>query len=291
MALLALGCALDFTGRDPCKNDGDCLAGRRCAANHCVPAGASAGAGGSGGSVVNGGSGVCEGSAPAPGMVCLKYGEGDFWIDVYEASLVPTIGKLGSANQDLDGDGKVADPNTARAHARSHGLQFDEDPANAGMLDPNEFGVELTTVVAQSIRGRAPAADLSFWQAAAACANAGKRLCTGEEWKWACTGAGANNRFPYGNDYDGANEPGHDCWTMMVGDLASTGTASACVTPQGVYDLSGNVEELTDIIGGFAQMRGGWAYGNSYASGCATTFDCSLAYTSPVIGFRCCKDP
>jgi hypothetical protein len=302
-ALLALGCALDFTGRDPCRADGDCLAGRHCAANHCVPAApgsggsvaggddAGSGGNGSGGSSSDAGSGVCASAAAQPGMVCLTFVDRIFWIDVYEASLVPTVGKMGSANQDTDGDGKIADPNAARAHARSHGLQFDEDPANPGTVDPNEAGVALTTVIAQSVRYRTAVVGMSFWQAAAACANAGKRLCTGEEWKWACSGAGASNRFAYGNEYDGGDEPGHDCWTMMLHGLALTGNASACVTPQGLYDMSGSVEELTDIVAGFAQIRGGWASGPGDQSSCGTTFDLLPAATNGATGFRCCKDP
>jgi hypothetical protein len=255
------------------------------------------GSGGSavGGSAVGGGGGSAVGgsggSASPPGMVLITFpGSGDFWIDAYEASLVPGVGKIGSGSLDADGDGKIADRKTALAHARSHGFQFDEDPNHAGQLDPGEAAVLLTTLVAQSKPYAQVALDMTFWQAASACANAGKRLCTAAEWRWACGGAGANNAFPYGNQYDGGNDMG-DCWTNMLGPLALTGTASRCVTPQGLYDMSGNADEMTDVVGGLVQGRGGWAYGNVKDSSCANASTIDLAYTNSTWGFRCCRDP
>src|SRR5438105_14604593 len=107
-ALVVLGCAA--ATNDRCNSDSDCLDGRSCHVGHCVA----------------GGGGSHPRTAGLAGMVFLSFPGGDFWIDAYEASLVPGAGVLGSASLDQDGDGKIADRKTAMAHARSHGVQFDE---------------------------------------------------------------------------------------------------------------------------------------------------------------------
>jgi hypothetical protein len=291
-----------------CANDDDCRAigglcgertdgGQRVCCAGCAGGAVPISDGGTsrdGGAVVIGDGGTSpDGGAGSAiqGMALISFPAGNFWIDAYEASLVPGVGKLGSGNLDMDGDGKIADLKTAMAHARSHGFQFDEDPDHPGQVDPNEAGVVLTTVVAQSLPYRPVALNMTFWQAAAACANAGKRLCTGTEWIWACQGAGANTGYPYGNQFDGADEAGKDCWTSNLGSLAFTGTASACVTPQGIYDMSGNADEMTDIVGGVVQARGGWAYGNLYSAACTAASTGRPDYSNGTWGFRCCRDP
>lgn len=284
---LGLGCR-SIGISDSCTVDSDCWAPRWCSAGHCrepVASPQSHDAASLDGSTTDGG-------AAPPGMVFLSFPGGDFWIDVYEASLVPGVGELGSASLDADGDGKVADRTTATAHRLSHNMHFDEDPARAGELDPAEAGVKLTTVVARSVPLSEPRINITFWQAAAACANAGKRLCNTSEWRWACSGAGANNTFAYGNTFDGADEKGRDCWTSGLGGLAPTGSASGCVTPQGLYDMSGNAEEMTDLAGkNLVSLRGGWVSGPGAASTCSSTVEIAATTPSGEAGFRCCRDP
>jgi hypothetical protein len=52
--------------------------------------------------------------------------------------------------------------------------------------------------VARSIEGAVPQGYVSGTQAAQACANAGKRLCTDAEWLRACQGPGGTT-YPYGD--------------------------------------------------------------------------------------------
>jgi len=293
IALMAaiLGGASCVPVSDTCVIDGDCWEGRMCRNGHCAARSAAS----------NGDLDAADGGTPdapdagadtasdAPsGMVLLSFPGGpSFWIDAYEASLVPGQGELGSASLDSDGDGKIADRKTALAHARSHDMKFDE--VN-GQLDPNEAGVKLTTVIARSVPFQSPTVAITFWQAASACANADKRLCTSREWLWACSGAGLNTMFSYGNVFDGGDEPGKDCW-IKNGPLSLTGSASGCVSPQGVWDMNGNAEEFTDFAGKQINLRGGWAYGPPETSACA--YDVEFDATTPngAAGFRCCKDP
>src|SRR5690606_20372255 len=53
---------------------------------------------------------------------------------------------------------------------------------------------------AVSVRGRMPAGYLSRTLSETACRNAGKRLCTRDEWVRACRGEG-NTKYPYGDEY------------------------------------------------------------------------------------------
>ena len=227
-------------------------------------------------------------AAPPAGTVAIDFPGGNFWIDTYEASLGPN-GTLGSGSLDLDGDGKIADAKTAAAHARSHGMEFDEDPDHPGALDPKEAGVVLTTAVAMSVPRVMPKVNVTFWHAAAACANAGKRLCTAAEWKWACSGAGMSLNYTYGNVFDGGDDRSTDCRTNNL-NYQTTGSGTNCVSPQGVYDMSGNIEEMTDLSAGLVQIRGGWAYGPGDANSCGTVFDHDPLTGNGAIGFRCCRD-
>ena len=94
------------------------------------------------------------------------------------------------------------------------------------------FGCDLTgngagckDVYAVSIPGVLPARYVSWFQAAAAARNAGKRLPTNAEWQAAALGT-----------------PEGSCNTSS-GAVAATGTTAGCVSPAGAFDMVGNVEE------------------------------------------------
>jgi sulfatase modifying factor 1 len=119
--------------------------------------------------------------------------------------------------------------------------------------------------VAACAAGMKPQAFISQVEAAAACENAGKRLCGLREWYRACTGA-EGRTYPYGNSYEagrcnvgkkhllsimhGASPGG---WSyadfndpalgQADGFLALTGAHAGCASNEGVTDLVGNLHE------------------------------------------------
>jgi sulfatase modifying factor 1 len=119
---------------------------------------------------------------------------------------------------------------------------------------------------AQSVPGVYPQAYVDRFEAQSACTNAGKRLCTLDEWFAACRGP-KRMAYPYGptlepgrcnsgkphllskwfgNDpkewkYDEHfNSPRLD---QEPGFLAKTGEYAACVNDYGIYDMVGNLHE------------------------------------------------
>jgi len=94
----------------------------------------------------------------------------------------------------------------------------------------------------------------TYFQQYKACMNAGKRLCSNEEWSMAAFGTppGANNNT--------------NCWTAAA-NVGShpTGTLPNCVSTLGCYDMTGNVWERvatwSDVTAVAASMSG-WAWTN-----------------------------
>lgn len=145
---------------------------------------------------------------------------------------------------------------------------------------------------------------------AQACANAGKRLCTADEFLEACEGPDGNTYF-FGDTWDREKcncvDAFCDDWCAAQGiaacDTASdcgyrygclrlvpTGTFPECTNEYGLFDINGNVWEIVpdDDERGY-QVRGG-------AYNCAGAFQrlqCGFnaTWNGLMAGFRCCKDP
>jgi formylglycine-generating enzyme required for sulfatase activity len=144
-----------------------------------------------------------------------------------------------------------------------------------------------------------------------ACESAGKRLCTLEEWIPACRGE-QDTEYAYGDDYDpvicnGIDtycycEPGSVCEDRdpcpfpHCYDICNahfhvmpTGSLPDCNNSWGVYDINGNVWELTTYDGDdLLHFRGG-------AFNCADSerlHSCEHDGTwgPSAQGFRCCSD-
>lgn len=170
-----------------------------------------------------------------------------------------------------------------------------------------------TRVRAVSIAGAIPQGYITGDQAAAACAEAGKRLCTDTEWLRACRGS-ADNVYPYGDvRQDGvcndararhpaverfmSNEPwvfsmlGDACINQLPDSLARTGDQPGCVTSDGAFDMMGNLHEWTsDPTGTF---RGGY-YVDTVRNGNGCLYRTTAhdtAHSDYSTGFRCCSDP
>jgi formylglycine-generating enzyme len=144
-----------------------------------------------------------------------------------------------------------------------------------------------------------------------ACQNAGKRLCTAEEWRIACRGEHATN-FPYGPRYREGTcnvaRPAHPALILYgttsseLNDprlntlgfegkplLLATGGAGSCRSVWGadaVYDMVGNLDEWVDDPAG--TYLGGF-YSRDTRDGCWAAIDRHDSdYLNYSLGFRCC---
>jgi hypothetical protein len=180
--------------------------------------------------------------------------------------------------------------------------------------------VDGLTVRAHSAGGVVPQGYISQVQATAACAQAGKRLCSAIEFSAACRGLDPNNDYPYGgktrvpgacNEGKGSsvalffgNNPNN--WTyadfndpilnQWDGGLAPTASYPQCVSPAGVYDCVGNLHEWGSDpadVNGHGRFRGGF-YGDAEINGHGCLYVTSaheLTYHDYSTGFRCCTTP
>ena len=139
---------------------------------------------------------------------------------------------------------------------------------------------------ALSVESVIPQAYMDKYQSAAACAEAGKRLCTYKEWLRACRGS-EGRTYPYGNTRDQNIDPRHPpadwdperdacddartvhsaveyfayfglggnyvwshlthpCIDQVPQGLDPTGWRPRCATQEGAHDMMGNVHEWID---------------------------------------------
>jgi hypothetical protein len=149
--------------------------------------------------------------------------------------------------------------------------------------------------------------------AAAACKNAGKRLCSLDEWRTACRGE-RDLPFPYGDKYVAGRcnifREGHPAVELhgnaTIGHsdprlnqvkingkslLRRTGETTACKSEwegDAIADMVGNIDEWIDdpegtFVGGF--------FSRSNKNGCASTITGhTFGYFDYSTGVRCCRD-
>lgn len=152
-----------------------------------------------------------------------------------------------------------------------------------------------TTAVAEPIEGVVPTVLLSWYQASAACANAGKHLCTALEWQTAC---GATI-LPWGEEPPAEEVcaiPAPDQTTEWT-ELQPAGSLPDCRSPEGVYDQIGNAWEWVDpeATGGdglpLAAKMGGAYYAGAGSGNCVVSpFTEHPPEFSGTIAARCCVD-
>jgi sulfatase modifying factor 1 len=214
-----------------------------------------------------------------PGMVRIN----DFCVDAYEAYVV-----------ELDQDGNEL------PHSPFH-------------------PVDGLTIRAKVAPGVMPQGYISQVQASDACRNAGKRLCTAEEFALACRGTDPADYYPYGGQtkqagacnegkgssvarffgsnpanwtYANFNDPRLNQWD---GGLAPGGSYPNCRSPFGVYDCVGNLHEWgadPPDANGRGRFRGGF-YGDAEINGHGCRYVTSahgVTYHDYSTGFRCCAD-
>ena len=158
----------------------------------------------------------------------------------------------------------------------AHLLERSED----GALTPHPAHEqpERKRYVAASSPGVKPQAFICQLDAADACENAGKRLCSLSEWYRACTGP-RGTTYPYGPEYEARrcnvgkahllsmlhggsvsnwsyanfNDPK---LALVPGFLALTGEYDGCQSDEGVHDMVGNLHEwVSDRVDGTLKTK------------------------------------
>jgi hypothetical protein len=159
-----------------------------------------------------------------------------------------------------------------------------------------------------NIRGAFPWIVVTWNEASALCSEQGKRLCTEQEWTFACEGEEA---MPYPYGYERADDACvidrpwiHPDELALLGrsdtralreiDRLWQGEASGsrprCRSPFGVYDLTGNVDEWTTSVlptGQPSILKGGyWGPVRTRCRASTRVHGPNHAYYQQ--GFRCC---
>lgn len=128
---------------------------------------------------------------------------------------------------------------------------------------------------------QSPKVNVSLSQAKEFCAAAQKTLCTKDMWIEACEGP-SSRRWSYGSEYvpDRCNHNAPD----GEGAPHIVGSSPDCKTPEGVYDMTGNVWELTQTGSVYG---GSWNFSAGMGQ-CRAKASPEKGYSDREIGFRCC---
>lgn len=147
---------------------------------------------------------------------------------------------------------------------------------------------------------RLPASDLSFDRASALCRARGQRMCLESEWTFACEGE-EMRPYPYGwdrrpvcnQDRGGLLERGSSS-PRLVDQRAPADAFPECVSPFGVRNMVGNVDEIAardqPARARFRNvLKGGWWMPARNRCRVATSGH-DDAFHQLQIGTRCCAD-
>jgi formylglycine-generating enzyme required for sulfatase activity len=139
--------------------------------------------------------------------------------------------------------------------------------------------------------GEAPRLSATWTEADSICRNAGKRLCSEDEWEKACKGP-ANLRFPYGGEFD-ADACNTQDRNTKARKVSPVGAYGRCKSGYGVYDQSGNAAEWTASAfeaGGEKAVKGGSASRPGFDDRCSSRRRLAPGSRDGNVGFRCCSD-
>lgn len=188
-------------------------------------------------------------AAPAQAKRCPKGSVqvGPICVDTYEAS----VWEIPAANTRLIKrvqKGRI-DAAVDLAGATQHGVTSDD-------YDPGcpDTAAGCKDFYAVSVPGVTPSAHLTWFQAAAACRNAGKRLLTNAEWQMAAFGT------PDPGTDNGTNDCNITSTTLTLPeDPVTTGSRGLCVSDVGAFDMVGNLWEWAGDWGERAGACTSWS--------------------------------
>jgi serine/threonine protein kinase len=163
------------------------------------------------------------------------------------------------------------DPNAVSSEPMAHRRETD-----GYLIDIFEF---------PNLKGSPPRFEVTQREAAQLCEQAGKRLCTAEEWERACKGMISQN-YAYGNAWD------PEFCGAGLSDAYPSGTMEKCKSQYGVVDQSGNFREWTGTATkpGRVVVKGGQKGQPEKGTRCAYAEVESDSYTDKSLSFRCCRD-
>ena len=179
---------------------------------------------------------TCGPDAVLAGTVCLDRYEASVWRvpnpTATNATLVRKIqlGRATQADLTVGGATQLGTKNDDYAPCTDNGQNCANDI----------YAVSLPSVI--------PSANITWFQAQEACANAGKRLPTNAEWQ-----VKAN-----GTPDPGPDNGTTDCNSASDG-LSLTGARGSCVSARGAFDMVGNLAEWVADWVPASTMCPGWA--------------------------------
>lgn len=179
-------------------------------------------------------------------------------------------------------------------------------PICEGRLQKRRFCIDRYEYPNQA--GVLPVVMVSWEDAAAACRVENKRLCSASEWTFACEGP-ERLPYPYGYvrdatacnidrhyrlpDLQAFDEPRKVAAELTrIDQRVPSGSMSRCVSPFGVHDMTGNVDEWVvnesrdPVVSG---LKGGY-FGPIRARCRPMTTDHNQWFRFYQVGFRCCSD-
>jgi hypothetical protein len=178
-----------------------------------------------------------------------------------------------------------------------------------GRLQERRFCIDALEY--PNLEGVRPSMMVSFDDARRACALEGKRLCTVEEWEFACEGT-QMWPYPYGTERDpeacnADRAPIAPDFSLLssprslaegierVDERAPSGSLPRCVSPFGVRDMMGNVAEwVENPTAAFEDKPIAALKGGSFQRSRARCRPLGAVPPEPIpllgVGFRCCAD-
>ena len=159
------------------------------------------------------------------------------------------------------------------------------EPGAAGLCNIDEIA-----------KANHPVNCVDWQQATAFCAWEGKRLPTKYEFEWAARGGAAETKYPWGDDEPASRA----CWAGRPTDAdvtdgtCPTGAFPDGDSPDGVYDLAGNVQEWTSTLSssgdGTRILQGGsWQTDVADSLAARAEFGGAENFRGLDLGFRCAR--